>query len=211
MKIINLGAVTVSILASLTTYNPPRHGAVVSDITLNKSKSAAASGNSTSSAQPLQPICGQYPTWLLKDLRLAANIHFPLEAQTYALNWNGPASISSFSVPIFEETKRLWIGGYTGLKRVENYTTYAGTFDMQAFYRQAKDDSTYPCDHISTVYMLQSGPHSGGVAVLVPAFSIDLGNGEFMAFARNQVILKMSHAGADQYVVYPVQGVTLPH
>lgn len=127
----------------------------------------------------------------------------------YALNWNGPTSMSSFSLPIFEETKRLWIGGYTGLKRVENFTTYAGPFNLQKFYRQAKDYGTYPCDRVSAVYMLQSGPHSGGVAVLAPAFSIDLGNGEFLAFARNQVILKMSHAGADEYVVYPVQGVTL--
>lgn len=81
---------------------------------------------------------------------------------------------------------------------------------MQTFYRQAKNYGTYPCDRTSTVYMLESGPHSGGVAVLVPAFSIDLGNGEFLALARNEVILKMSHAGTDQYVVYPVEGVRLP-
>ena len=37
-----------------------------------------------------------------------------------------------------------------------------------------------------------------GINAFMPAISLDLGNGSFMAFAPNQVITKNKHAGVDQ-------------
>jgi hypothetical protein len=136
------------------------------------------------------------PDWLLKDIEIASEVHFPINAYTYALNWN---QLYSYGTDIFDSTKHIWIAGYTGIKKVSNYYNYTGSFSMKAMC-QAIPQS------ITSVYFLESDK---GVGVLVPAVSINYGADESLAFADNQVIIKNDHAGVDQYTVYPVKGIKI--
>lgn|GEM_PF-6313684 len=156
-------------------------------------------------------ISGKGPAWLIHDLKLAAEVHVPLTVQTYALNWNAtPHDNAVKPFDAFSETKDLWMAGYTGDKRQKSYVFYAGTYDVKGLYASVKK-GTQLFTKAAFIYMLESGSKSGGVGHLVPAISIDLGNGEFMAFSSNQIITRSEHSGFDQYVVYPVQGIQLPN
>lgn len=147
----------------------------------------------------------KYPEWLTQDIQAASNTHFPILASTYALNWNGPVS---YDRNIFETTKSVWIAGFTGKEEENDYSYYSGPFDIKVLYKNIENDPEFlgPNSAVTSIFMLESDK---GAGILVPAISIDLGNGEFMAFANNQVITKSDHAGVDLYTVYPVQGIKI--
>ena len=140
----------------------------------------------------------------MQDLQVAANAAFPLQADTYQLNWNsiaydnGPKFFNPFAV-----TQRLWIGGSAGSVRETGYRFYSGDFPLKQYYERLQAGAAVGCGPITGIYMLEK-------ADLVPAYAISLGNGEFMAFADGQVIAKSEHAGADVYEVYAVKGISLP-
>lgn len=189
---------------SLTTNNVASNKPLVS-----------ASGTSNSLSSPSNhtlsiSIEGKSPAWLVGDLKLASEAHFPVSGQTYALNLNAtPYDNAAKPFNVFSETKDLWIAGFTGDKTQEGYSFYFGLYDVKGLYNKVKT-GTQLFKKGTFIYMLESGSKLGGVGQLVPAISIDLGNGAFMAFSSNQIITKSDHAGTDQYVVYPVQGIKIP-
>lgn len=149
----------------------------------------------------------KYPKWLVNDIKIASQVHFPVLVQNYLFNWNNQRSdewnFNTIEVGI--ETHRLWIGGYIGTSSQRNYGFYYGPFDIKGFYDQVVHGATFRPGQVSTVYMFESG-----INAFMPAISLDLGNGSFMAFAPNQVITKNEHAGVDQYALYPVKGIKIP-
>lgn len=172
---------------------------------------AAPPAASTGGASPglKQSDCPP-PAWLTQDLSLAAAVRFPASAETYALDWN-TRSYTENAKPfnVLADTQRLWIGQYTGEQSRDGYWFYSGAFDISAYAQRVKAGTTM-CGPITPVYMLESEGGTGHTGQLVPALSLDLQNGEFLAFAPNQVITKSNHAGIDQYFVYSVKGVTAP-
>lgn len=175
------------------------------------SASTAKTSDTSSTHTRSIPIEGKSPTWLVHDLKLASEVHFPVLGHTYALNWNPPADVSGVNpFNVFAETNNLWIAGYTGDKNQKSYSFYFGSYDVKGLYNKVKN-GTQLFKKATYVYMLESGSKSEGVGQLVPAISIDLGNGASMAFSSNQIITKSDHAGTDQYVVYPVEGIKLPN
>lgn len=208
-----LGIVTlfVIVLTGCSTIVHPNSSNTPSS--QNKVNSSTVSEKTVPSSS--QTEIDKFPDWFLQDLQMASSVHFPISASTYALNWNTfwganmPVNIEgNKNIDVFEVTKKVWMAGYTGNKSESGYSYYWGTFDMKAFYERAKNSpqSLLPSP-LTPIYMLGS---DSGVGVLVPAISIELGNGGFLAFAPNQVITKSDHAGEDQYVVYPVQGIKIP-
>ena len=178
---------------------------------VNTSSPSATTAKTSDSLSKSIAIKGKSPTWLVHDLKLASEVHFPVSGQTYALNWNPPADVSGVHpFDALAETKDLWIAGYTGDKNQKSNSFYFGPYDVKGLYKQVKK-GTQLFKKATYVFMLESGSKSEGVGQLVPAISIDLGNGAFMAFSSNQIITKSDHAGTDQYVVYPVEGIKLPN
>lgn len=150
-----------------------------------------------------------YPSWLIKDLHLAATVHFPFVGDTYALNWNSDFTSIDLS-KVFSATRTLWIGGYTGADKEKSYSFYSGPFNIRSFYEDVKKRNSSTGSVAYPVFIEESGHGSGGVGRLIPAMSMDLGNADFLAFAHDQVITRDNHAGVDQYVVYRVPGISVP-
>lgn len=184
--------------ATATGSSAVKRGAIAT----GAAKATSPTETVTSSATATTSTCDK-PQWLLQDLEVAASVTFPLQAETYELNWstaafaNGPKIFNAVA-----ETKRLWIGGFTGRVSEPGYRFYSGNMPIEQFYQRLQA-GTALCFPITGIYMLEK---SG----LVPAYAINVGNGEFIAFAAGQVIAKSEHSGRDVYEVYTVKGIRLP-
>lgn len=168
-----------------------------------------ASHKSEGAAPPIGPAaigsgsCAT-PTWLVRDLGLAASAHFPRQATEYEMNWNAKAWDNSFlkvTIP-----QGLWIGGYDGAHQSRGYSFWF-PFDISKYdarVKARKPGVTKPpgpfCPVPKPVFVQERDQ-------LIPAMAIDLGNGGHLAFATNQVITESRHAGMDRLWVYDLPGV----
>ena len=134
-------------------------------------------------------------TWFLHDVQLAERAKLKV-GSNYMLNYgetNGPLSL---------QMSQIWLGVPTS----QSKDPFFG-YSWDGVFNSVK---TQPLS-LSSINVLEQVRQNGNtVGVLVPATSDSIGNGDYIAFAKGQVITTADKSGELFYTVYPLKSVSVP-
>lgn len=175
----------------------------------NKSNSAVKSPSKiVKTTQSKRTNNKNIPKWFKNDYKIASSAKFPIQANTYELSLdevthkiNSGSLRSSFQ----KQTKNLWLGQLTTSQNRTNFNYGFQKLDgnISSINNQTK-----------TIFVQEQNNGNSGwgnkMGYFVPAKYVNWGNGEFLAFASNQVITMYEHDAVISYTVYPIKGIKVP-
>jgi len=183
--------------------------------TLNTENKIESSSKVTGDSSSITLTGSNFPDWFMNDLKLASVVKFPTKADEYSLNQdmggkiNYADRIKSFDFwNVTGINGQLWVAGYTGTKTVSAYLTYAGPIDMKEVFQtvtNAPNENNFDWGSLTPVLMFESDK-----ITFVSTMSWDRGNGIWIVFAPDQVIIKSNHHAVDMYEVITVPGIRIP-
>lgn len=136
------------------------------------------------------------PQWFLKDVQMAEHVNLST-GSNYILYYG--------SAPGFNVNKAMthsWFGVYRGMGKPIDFGT-----NLRGVYKTLQNNPEQ-YGQLSNIHVLeQSQQNEKPTGKVVSAVCVNVGNGDYLAFANNQIITASDNSGYIRYTVHSLKGI----
>lgn len=136
------------------------------------------------------------PQWFLQDVKIAEHANLSTGAN-YILYYG-----SSPSFNVNNAMTHSWFGVYRGMGKPIDFGT-----NLQVIYQTLQSDPRQ-YGELSNIHVMEQTQQSNKpTGEVVSAMCVNVGNGDYVAFANNQIITASDNSGYIRYTVHSLKGI----